>query len=136
MTERLVPLQGGRMRTPSWKTRIEAAERTGYLTTSLHEDRAFQEWHAHCRANRLPFVHVQPSRHTADITLWMSPTGRMLTEAEQDRATTFDYQGGKELVISDVSVDIAGVPVGAVDRVAMFLRALADGPARPEPEAA
>jgi hypothetical protein len=110
--------------TPSWRTRLENAKLHGYLTAFPHEDRARKAWYEHCRANRLPFVHVQPSRRKADITLWMAHTGRKLTQEEQNRARTFDFSGGKALEVSNSTIDIIDVPHADVNRVATFLRSL------------
>jgi hypothetical protein len=113
-----------------WEVRIRNARVSGYLTALQNETRAFRTWYAHCRVNRLPFVHLRPARTRAVVTLWMTPAGRELTWAEQDAAAAYDYAGGTVLAVSATEIVIAGVPHAAAERVAAFLRRLADGAGR------
>jgi hypothetical protein len=114
------------VRTPSWQTRIEDARLDGYLTSSASEGRAYHAWEELCRTSHLPFVHVRLWQGRATVMLWMTPTGRILTPAEQGAAWAFDYQGGKVLAVRDTGVDVINVPETDAHRVATFFLRLAE----------
>jgi hypothetical protein len=113
-----------------WEVRIRNAHVSGYLTARQNETRAYRTWYAHCRVHRLPFVYLRPARTRAVVTLWMTHAGRELTQAEQDAAAAYDYAGGTALVVSATEIVIAGVPRADADRVAAFLRLVANGTGR------